>query len=47
MGGLLVTLIVCSFAITTFLLAHYKDEIWNKIEFKDGDSNGKHTRQYK
>lgn len=44
MQGLLVTLIVGAFAITTFLLANHKDEIWNNIEFKDGDNNGKYTR---
>ena len=39
MQGLLVTLIVGAFSITTFLLANHKDDIWNKIKFKDGDSN--------
>lgn len=27
------------FAFITFILAEHKEEIWNHIEFKDGDNN--------
>lgn len=32
---LIITLIMGVIAITTFILAQHKEEIWNSIEFKD------------
>ena len=37
--GIIITILVSLLTTVVFILAENKEEIWNNIEFKDGDNN--------